>query len=246
VALYDNSHGRYILQGLIDGGMAPCAVFIGSTRSTIKYRYRSIIGYFRKNGALETANRIIYRAFNRKDVLKEPKGELPPDLCTQAQQHNIPLLRFDNINGPQIVQVLRSYQPDFLVLGGAPLLKRVVLDIPRYGVINAHPAKLPEIRGMDVVGWSILEGTPIGLTVFFVDEGVDTGPILYFHEVPSISGLHLEQIEQKLQKQAGVATVQAISNFLSGKFIPITQKKEDGKLYMRMPRNMRVKVNQLL
>src|SRR6266851_2078065 len=132
LALYDNSHGRYILRDLIDAGLAPCAVFIGSARSKIQYRYRSIIRYLRKNGVQETANRILYRAFKRKDVLQGPEGELPPDLSTQAQQHSIPLARFDNINDAHTVQILRSYQPDFLVLGGAPLLKRTVLDVPRH------------------------------------------------------------------------------------------------------------------
>jgi methionyl-tRNA formyltransferase len=246
VALYDNSHGRYILRDLIDAEMAPCAIFIGSTRSTIKYRYRSIIRYSRKNGARETANRIIYRAFKRKDVLQDQEGKLPRDLCTQAQQHGIPLVRFANINSTQMVQALRSFQPDFLVLGGAPLLKRVVLDVPQYGVINTHPAKLPEIRGIDVVGWSILEKIPLGLSVFFVDEGIDTGPLLYFHEVSNSSGLNLEQIEQKLQSQAGIATVQAIEGFLLGKLTPIGQRKGDGKLYSAMPRASRIKVNELL
>ncbi len=187
VALFDNSHGRYILHALINAGMAPCAIFIGSSKSTIRYRYRSIRRYLAKNGMWETIIRIIYRAFRRRDVLREYQVDLPHDINTQAQQHDIPLIKFDNLNEFSIVEKLYSYEPDFLVLGGAPLLKRVILDIPRYGVLNTHPAKLPEIRGMDVVGWSILEKIPLGLTVFFVDEGIDTGPLLYFHELMSYS-----------------------------------------------------------
>lgn len=171
---------------------------------------------------------------------------MPPAISVLAQRHHIPLIRFDNINQAQTLQALRGYQPDFLVLGGAPLLKRPVLDIPRQGVINTHPAKLPEVRGMDVVGWSILQGVPLGLTTFFVDEGVDTGPILYFHEVPASPGLNLEQIEQKLQAQAGLATVKAIQGFLSGQLTPQSQLKQDGKLYRAMPGVTRRKVSHLL
>ena len=246
VALYDNSHGRYVLQGLIDAGMIPCAVFVGSTRSTMRYRYRSIVRYFRKKGLKETIDRLFYRAFAHRDVLCRSAEALPPDLCTQAQRHGIPLIRFDNINHVRTRQIMRHYEPDFLVLGGAPLLKRNLLDLPRYGVINAHPAKLPEVRGMDVVGWSILEGVPIGLTVFFVDEGVDTGPILSFHEVSNGLGLSLEQIEQKLQSQAGIATVKAIQGFLSGELCPQLQGKQDGKLYRALPKATRKEVNHFL
>jgi len=250
IALYDNSHGRYVLQGLIDAKMRPCAVFVGSTRSTLRYRYRSIIRYLRNKGLRETIDRLVYRTFTGKDVIRGKGSEdvLPPDLCTLARRYDIPVIRFDTINQEQTLQALRHYKPDFLVLGGAPLLRRAVLDIPRHGVINTHPAKLPEIRGMDVVGWSIFQGAPLGLTVFFVDEGVDTGPILYFHEVPvpAISSLTLEQIEQKLQSQAGVATVKAIQGFLSGQLAPQTQVKQAGKLYRALPGATRRKVKQML
>ena len=248
MALYDNSHGRYILQGLIDAQMSPCAVFVGSARSTMRYRYRAIIRYLRNKGLRETIDRLVYRTFTRKDVLRGqgPEGEPPPDLYTLAGRYHLPLIQFDDINEAQMLRALREYKPDFLVLGGAPLLKRAVLNIPRYGVINTHPAKLPEIRGMDVVGWSILQGVPLGLTVFFVDEGVDTGPILDFHEVPTLSGLILEQIEQKLQSQAGVATVKAIQGFLSGQLAPQPQLKRAGKLYRALPGATRRKINRLL
>lgn len=248
VALYDNSHGRYILQGLIDAQMSPCAVFVGSARSTLRYRYRSILRYLRHKGLRETIDRLIYRTWTGKDVLRGRgvEGAPPPDLYTLARRHHLPLIQFDDINQEQTLQALRRYQPDFLVLGGAPLVKRSVLDIPGYGVINTHPAKLPEIRGMDVVGWSILQGVPLGLTVFFVDEGIDTGSILYFHEVPASSGLTLEQTEQKLQSQAGIATVKAIQGFLSGQLAPQSQLKQAGKLYRALPGATRRKVNQLL
>lgn len=246
VALYDNSHGRYMLQGLIDARMSPCAVFVGSARSTLQYRYRSILRYLRNKGLRETIDRLIYRACTGKDVLRGAEGTPPPDLYTLTRQHHLPLIQFDDINQEETLSALSRYRPDFLVLGGAPLVKRSVLDIPRYGVINTHPAKLPEIRGMDVVGWSLLQEVPLGLTVFFVDEGIDTGPILYFHEVPASSGLTLEQIEQKLQSQAGVATVKALQGFLSGQLTPQAQLKQAGRLYRAMPGVTRRKVNQLL
>lgn len=246
IALYDNSHGRYVLQELIQAGFPPCAVCIGSSRSTIRYRYRSITRYVRAHGLRETASRMLYRATKRKDVLQGAASNLPPGIVEQAQQQAIPVVYFDTINDEKTIEVVRGYQPDFIVLGGAPLLKRGIRDVPRYGVINAHPAKLPEIRGMDVVGWSLLQGVPLGLTVFFVDAGVDTGPILYFHPVPDKAGLTLEEIMEKLQTQAGKAVVHAIQGFLAETLKPVPQKKEDGKLYTAMPRATRARVEALL
>lgn len=246
LALCDSSHGRYILHELIHADMAPCAVFIGSRRSTITYRYRSILRYLRAHGLRETAARMLYRATQGKDVLQGRKSDLTPGVVEQAQKHAIPVEYFNAINDDRTVEAVRSYHPDFIVLGSAPLLKQGIREVPRYGVVNAHPAKLPEVRGMDVVGWSILQGVPPGLTVFFVDAGVDTGPILCFHPVADTMSLTLEGIMEKLQAQAGKAIVSAIQGFLSGTLKPVPQQKADGKLYRAMPRATRARVKAIL
>lgn len=46
----------------------------------------------------------------------------------------------------------------------------------RLGILNAHIGLLPRYRGRSVMEWSILQGDPAGVTVFFMDEGIDTGP----------------------------------------------------------------------
>jgi methionyl-tRNA formyltransferase len=57
-----------------------------------------------------------------------------------------------------------------------------LLETPRLGVINAHLALLPEIRGMSSPEWSLLRGVPLGVTIHFIDAGIDTGPILLRRE----------------------------------------------------------------
>jgi methionyl-tRNA formyltransferase len=189
---------------------------------------------------------MFYRATKGKDLLPGSTGALPPAVAEQARKHSIPLISFDAINDDRSIAAVRNYHPDFIVLGGAPLLKRGIRDVPRYGVINAHPAKLPDIRGMDVVAWSILQGVPLGLTVFFIDAGVDTGPILYFHPVADTAGLTLEEIMEHLQAQAGKAVVHTIQGFLAGTLKPVSQKPADGKLYTAMPRAIRIRVQEVL
>jgi methionyl-tRNA formyltransferase len=57
-----------------------------------------------------------------------------------------------------------------------------LLKIPRLGVLNAHLALLPEIRGMNSPEWSLLYEVPLGVTIHFMDTGIDTGPILLRRE----------------------------------------------------------------
>jgi methionyl-tRNA formyltransferase len=54
-----------------------------------------------------------------------------------------------------------------------------IIDAPRIGVVNFHPSLLPYNRGKHYNFWTIVEGTPFGVTLHFVDEGIDSGDILF-------------------------------------------------------------------
>lgn len=64
------------------------------------------------------------------------------------------------------------------------LLRADVLELFDRGVVNVHPALLPWNRGAHPNVWSIVEGTPSGVTLHWVDEGLDTGPVVAQREVP--------------------------------------------------------------
>jgi hypothetical protein len=58
----------------------------------------------------------------------------------------------------------------------------------RMGILNAHIGLLPEYRGRSVVEWSILAGHPTGITVFFMDQGIDTGSDIVLRRVVDVQG----------------------------------------------------------
>jgi methionyl-tRNA formyltransferase len=62
------------------------------------------------------------------------------------------------------------------------------LSLPRIGVLNLHPAFLPYNRGWHTPSWAILDGTPIGATLHFMDEGVDTGDIIHQKQIDILPG----------------------------------------------------------
>lgn len=57
----------------------------------------------------------------------------------------------------------------------------------RLGILNPHIGMLPEYRGRSVMEWSLLQGDPVGITVFFVDEGIDTGQRIVVAEAVDVS-----------------------------------------------------------
>ena len=75
---------------------------------------------------------------------------------------------------------------DLVVLAGyMQLLSPSFVDRFRNRIINVHPALLPSFPGLDAVGQALEHGVRItGVTVHFVDEGVDSGPIILQRPVP--------------------------------------------------------------
>jgi len=86
---------------------------------------------------------------------------------------------------PEILQAIRALQPDFglSVLFGY-ILRRELIDLFPAGVVNLHPAYLPYNRGAYPNVWSIAERTPAGVTLHYIDAGVDTGDIIAQKQVP--------------------------------------------------------------
>jgi methionyl-tRNA formyltransferase len=82
------------------------------------------------------------------------------------------------------VDLLRSLDLDYVVGVHFPyILPETVLALPRLGVVNLHPAYLPYNRGWHTASWAILDKTPIGATLHFMDSGLDTGDIITQREI---------------------------------------------------------------
>jgi folate-dependent phosphoribosylglycinamide formyltransferase PurN len=92
------------------------------------------------------------------------------------------------LNSARMLRDLRRLQPDFIVLGGVAVLKEESIATARRGVLNAHPALLPWVRGSGTVGHSLALGMPVGATVHLVDRLIDTGPIVRRRLLPVRAG----------------------------------------------------------
>lgn len=86
----------------------------------------------------------------------------------------------DDLKKINILKKLKETKTDLVVLAWWPyILKKNVLGIARDGYLNFHPSYLPFNRGKHYYFWSIVEGSPFGVTLHFVDEKIDTGDIAY-------------------------------------------------------------------
>lgn len=128
----------------------------------------------------------IYRIGGGLDLLITLKDEKAKNksgriyLDEIANEHNVPLLKINNINEQEVIETLKEYEIDWLfIIGWSQIAKKEVLDAPKKGCIGMHPTLLPVGRGRAAIPWAILKGLKqTGVTMFKLDEGVDTGEII--------------------------------------------------------------------
>lgn len=104
-----------------------------------------------------------------------------------ARHYNFPLGICRDHNSVASIAHLRRWSPDLIVFAGGNILRAELLEIPRLGVLNIHLGLLPEVRGMSSPEWSLLNGIAPGLTIHYIDAGIDTGPILKKYEYPNLA-----------------------------------------------------------
>ena len=86
----------------------------------------------------------------------------------------------DSLYEEQTLTALRSLELDLILLAWWPyILKKSLIEIPRMGCLNFHPSYLPYNRGKHYNFWTIVEDTPFGVTLHWVNEGIDSGPIAF-------------------------------------------------------------------
>lgn len=139
----------------------------------------------------------IYRIGGHLDVLftledgqaKSKSGRIYLD--DFAKKHNIPLIKSRNVNDEVVVEEIRRRELDWLfIIGWSQIARKEVLSAPKIGCVGMHPTLLPKGRGRASIPWAILKGlTETGVTMFRLDEGVDTGDIIAQQVVPLNEGM---------------------------------------------------------
>ena len=97
-----------------------------------------------------------------------------------AVENNIPVLQPLSLKDPEFLEALKAWKPDLFVVVAFRMLPKVVWEIPRLGTFNLHAALLPQYRGAAPINWAVINGDKAtGVTTFMIDEGMDTGKIMY-------------------------------------------------------------------
>lgn len=142
--------------------------------------------------AVPTLEKIIESGHNVVAVVTQPDKPRNRGMQMQespvkeiAKKHNILVLQPEKIRkDEEFLEKIKELNADVsVVVAFGQILPKSVLETPKYGSINVHGSILPKYRGAAPIQWSVINGDEIaGVTTMYMDEGLDTGDMIFKEE----------------------------------------------------------------
>ena len=178
--------------------------------------------------AITESKHEVVAVVTQEDKAKGRSGKLlAPPVKEAALKYGIPVLQPRRVKDEEAVAALKEYDADiFVVAAYGQILSKEILQMPRFGCINTHASLLPKYRGAAPIQWAIADGEKeTGVTIMQMDEGLDTGDILYTRKVDITSDDTGESLFDKLEDISKQLIVEALDRIEAGDINPV---KQDG------------------
>ncbi len=168
--------------------------------------------------ALLASEHMVSAVFTQPDKPQGRKMIMTPSpvkLCAEAA--GIPVYQPRSLRSGEALETLKELAPELIVVVAyGKILPQDILSLPKYGCMNIHGSLLPKYRGASPIQWSIVCGeTRTGVTSMYMDEGIDTGDMIFTSEtdiLPEDDAVSLTERLSELGAQLAVKTVNAIEN----------------------------------
>lgn len=196
------------------------AVLADTGTTGAKERWKNLRRNIRREGLSYPFYRMLSALKDRLEATAEkviPRQEVDqlldqafPDrtLDRLALKYGFPILSAGNLNSAEGIEKLQSVHPDLGVVLGTRVLRRPLFSVPRLGCANLHKGKVPEYRGTPPGFWELFENQDsAGVTVHFVDDGLDTGDVVGEASVP----IHVKETPESLKAKLDEAGAQLLA-----------------------------------
>ncbi|MFC1534425.1 methionyl-tRNA formyltransferase [Thermodesulfobacteriota bacterium] len=142
-----------------------------------------------------------------------------------AVEHGISTLQPEKVTDNHFFDLVKNEAPDIIiVVAFGQILNKDILSIPKWGGINIHASLLPKYRGAAPIQHALLNNDSLtGLTVMQMDEGLDTGPILYQEEVPILVDETAGQLHDRLALKAGDLIIRFLRRMTEDRLTEVPQ-----------------------
>lgn len=165
-----------------------------------------------------------------------------------ADKFNLNLYEEKNINDQNFLNKIKSLNLDLIVcVNFDQILKKDIINLPTIGCINTHASLLPKYRGRAPLNWAMINGEKYsGVTVHFIDEGIDTGDIILQEKIKIDEDDYICDLLNKVKNTYPKIVLNAIHSLennninlikpdLSKGFYVNKRNKDDGKIDFSKP-----------
>lgn len=163
----------------------------------------------------------------------KPRGRgkvmTPTPVKALAIENSIPVYTPKTLRDEAFSDILSSVAPELIVVVAyGKILPKNVIDFPRYGCINAHVSLLPKYRGAAPMQRAIMEGEEeTGVTIMYMDEGLDTGDIITAESFPIGPLDDFETVHDRSAVLGGELLSRTVDEIENG---TVTRTKQDSSL----------------
>lgn len=142
-----------------------------------------------------------------------------------ALEYDLEVYQPTSVNTPSSLDKIQALKPDLLVTAAyGKILRKKILNIPKYGCINLHPSLLPKYRGPSPINWAIFHGDSFtGTSVFYMKRKMDAGNIILQSRLSIQPNDNYGTLFKKLSEKGAHDVLEAISLIERGKDSPIPQ-----------------------
>ncbi len=180
--------------------------------------------------ALISAGHKISAVFTKPDKPVGRKQILTaPPVKVLAEDNNIPVFQPETLKSGEAYNILKEINPEIIVVVAyGKLLPKEILELTKYGCINAHASLLPKYRGSSPIQWSIVCGEKkTGITVMQMDEGMDTGDIISVAEIEIGENETAEELFDRLSVLAGKLLCSTLEDIENGTAVRTPQNETE-------------------
>jgi methionyl-tRNA formyltransferase len=201
----------------------------GDTK-TIVHRVRNVLKTLGAGFFVNYAVRYIFARLTKGSITK---------FLVRSNIKKIQLAK--SINHRDSLEAIKLCKPDILIsIASNEIFRRPLIELARYGCLNLHTSLLPKYRGLMPTFWALKNGeNEIGVSVFWVDEGIDSGPVVVQEKVKITSNVHEELV--KRTKAVGVRCILAALDKIRAKDFSTLENHDNESSYNSFPTRKDVK-----
>ncbi len=162
----------------------------------------------------------------------KPKGRgkklQPTPVKQKALDLGLKVYQPHNVNSVESIEIIKSISPDFIiVVAYGQILKKEILESPKYGCYNVHASILPKYRGAAPINWAIIDGEEeTGVSIMRMEEGLDSGDTVIIGKTKIEEDDDFISVHDRLSQMGGELMIAAMEEILQEKAVFTPQAHE--------------------